>query len=416
MKDNRLAVIFFLVLWGHGVIGQTDNKKGIQFFQGSWSELLGAAKEQRKMIFLDVYTDWCGPCKLMDKNVFPVEKVGSKYNPVFLSYKVNAEKGEGVEIAKRFNVSAYPTFLFLDSNGVLIQKAMGEKQIDPFISLADQALKGVVDTNNLNALEEQFNKGVREPALLCAYISRLNQLDMDNSKVLDEYFGALSFSALHQEETLVFIGQNIMNTRSAGFIFFMDHYDKLSRESKDKVTNNLYQKLIGRSASQALGDKNLLELKQLLTFADKLENLDYSKRFYINRLWLAYFDLVRDNKQIIETGYALAAGLADISIDSIRSEDARRFKNVMQPFLTGERDSTKIPGFQEERKYLEKMYTKDISSKLYLVVQVFVKLPDTEIRALKDALVWIKRSRLLEPDVKPYSDLAAQLEKRIRSL
>jgi len=413
VKITRLAIVFCLVAGMQNAAGQVKNEKGMQFFSGSWSELLDAAKKEHKGIFLDVYTDWCGPCKLMDKNIFPAEKVGNKYNPLFLNYKVNAEKGEGIEIARRFNVSAYPTFLFLNNGGSLVRKVVGEKEMDPFISLADQALKDAADKDNLGNMEAQFNSGVREPDFLRAYITRLTKLDMDNSKVLDAYFSALPFPLLSQEETLVFLGQNIMNVQSATLAFFMDNYDKLSKASRDKVSNHLYDKLIGRAASQALGNKNMLEFKPLLDFAGKLEIPDKKKEFYINRLRLVYYDLVRDNKQVIATGHKLAAGLADIPIDSIRAEDARQLSKVMQPFLTGAKDSTAIPGFSEEKKFLEKMYTKDISSKLYIVVQAFAKLPDSEVQALKDALVWIKRACQLEPDIKPYTALAEQLEKRI---
>jgi thiol-disulfide isomerase/thioredoxin len=388
----------------------------MKFFEGSWKELLNEASKQNKPIFLDMYTDWCGPCKLMAKNIFTKENVGAKYNPLFISYKVNAEKGDGIEVAKKFNVSVYPTFLFLNSHGYLIHRVEGEREAGPFISLADEAVKHVADKNNLGNMEEQFNGGDRNPAFLRDYITRLTHFDVDNSKVLDEYFKGLPFSALNQEETLVFIGRNVMSTQSASLAFFIDNYDRLSKISKEKVAGHLYKKLVGQGVSTALGNKDVLALKQLMSFVDKIEKLDEGQRFYINRLHLAHADLVRDNKQVIAMGYKLTADIKEIPADSIRGEDARRFRKIMQPFLTGERDSTQIPGFSEERKFMQKMFTKDVTSKLYLVVQAFVKLPDTETQALKDALVWIRRCHQLEPDIKPYADLAEQLETRVRAL
>ena len=92
---KSLFTFFFLLFlpvfsWGQGII----------FQDGSWAEVKAMAKETGKPIFLDTYTTWCAPCQLMDKNLFPDKKVGQFYNANYLCYKMDIEKGDGIDFAK----------------------------------------------------------------------------------------------------------------------------------------------------------------------------------------------------------------------------------------------------------------------------------------------------------------------------
>jgi len=104
------------------------------------SEVTDLAKSEGKLVFLDVYTDWCLPCKMMDKDVFTDKKLGSFFNEHFISCKVNAEKGTGPLIADLYKVPGYPTLLFLDGDGkVLIQKSGAAYQREMY-ELAEEAM------------------------------------------------------------------------------------------------------------------------------------------------------------------------------------------------------------------------------------------------------------------------------------
>src|SRR5215213_6761664 len=94
----------------------------INFVAPEWQSLLADARKTNKLIFVDVYTDWCGNCKQMDKAIFTQKSVGSFYNSNFINTRIDAEKGIGVELAKKYNVGSYPTFLFVDGSGTLIYK------------------------------------------------------------------------------------------------------------------------------------------------------------------------------------------------------------------------------------------------------------------------------------------------------
>ena len=73
----------------------------------TFNEALAQAKAEKKMVFMDCYTSWCGPCKNMTNNVFPQKAAGDYFNPRFVCVKYDMEKGEGKELADKFEVHAY---------------------------------------------------------------------------------------------------------------------------------------------------------------------------------------------------------------------------------------------------------------------------------------------------------------------
>lgn len=82
-----LALLYFGVLAMGSIYAQ-----GIEFFHGTYEEALQKARAEGKQIFVDVYTSWCGPCKMMAKNVFTRQEVGDYYNNKFVCLKLDAEK------------------------------------------------------------------------------------------------------------------------------------------------------------------------------------------------------------------------------------------------------------------------------------------------------------------------------------
>jgi thioredoxin 1 len=88
-------------------------------------QILADAKSKNKIIFVDVYATWCGPCKWMDENTFTDARVAEKFNKHFINYKVDGESFAGVNIALKYKVDAYPTYLFLDADGKVLKRMEG---------------------------------------------------------------------------------------------------------------------------------------------------------------------------------------------------------------------------------------------------------------------------------------------------
>lgn len=93
---------------------QAVAQEGIRFRHCSWEEAKAMAKKEKKPIFIDFYTQWCGPCLNMAENIFTLGSVGNFYNDHFVCLKIDAETGEGVELAKKYEVASFPTFVFVN--------------------------------------------------------------------------------------------------------------------------------------------------------------------------------------------------------------------------------------------------------------------------------------------------------------
>ena len=102
-----------------------DARSGIVFFKGTWAESLQAAKAEDKFIFLHVYATWCGPCKELKNKTFKDSDVGDYFNKNFINVRIDAEKDEGREIARKYQVTSYPTLFIVDYNGNRVAKTTG---------------------------------------------------------------------------------------------------------------------------------------------------------------------------------------------------------------------------------------------------------------------------------------------------
>ncbi len=153
---------------------QTDFNDGKSF-----KEILGMSAEQGKPVFIDCYTSWCGPCKAMARDVFPQKEAGEYFNTKFVCWKVDMEKGEGPDLAKKYDVAAYPTFLILNSDGSLRATHVGSAPLNKFIPAIDKLLN---DEKGLPWYQKQFKEGNRDKAFLNEYIELMDNKYLRNEK------------------------------------------------------------------------------------------------------------------------------------------------------------------------------------------------------------------------------------------
>ncbi len=172
MKQKLTILLFALLAVCLGMQAQTG-EKGMAFEpEGTlFKDAVAKAKQTNKLVFLDCYTSWCGPCKMMSNTVFPQEKVGAYMNPRFVNIKIDMEKGEGVELAKRLQISAYPTFIIFNGDGNEIGRFLGGCDADAFIKKVEQA-----STDNTSAeMDKRFADGERDPEFLTEYLQMLSK-------------------------------------------------------------------------------------------------------------------------------------------------------------------------------------------------------------------------------------------------
>jgi thiol-disulfide isomerase/thioredoxin len=171
--------------------------QGMEFFHGTYDELLVEAKKQNKKVFIDFYTKWCGPCRMMALKVFPLPGVGEFYNKHFISYKVDAE--EKPELAKKYKVNSYPTFIFADTEGNSIYEGscVGASDEEGFIRLGKLALG--LDKKTWAWYQEEYKNGNRGTEFLKGYgkaqfaatgmsLSNIHKMELIKSYPEDQMF------------------------------------------------------------------------------------------------------------------------------------------------------------------------------------------------------------------------------------
>ena len=150
--------------------------EGVQFIENqSFDQVLAKAKAEGKQVFIDCYTSWCGPCKMMATKEFPKKVMGDYFNPKYVSAKFDMEKGEGVQLAKKFDVNAYPTFLILDADGTLIDRIVGGTPAEEFI----EKMKNTGGENSFSAFKKKYDAGDRTLPFLKRYLAKLGDLNMN---------------------------------------------------------------------------------------------------------------------------------------------------------------------------------------------------------------------------------------------
>ena len=191
MKKILLVIIFSISFTLYA-------QEGIKFQNTTFKEILAKAKSEKKLIFLDAFASWCGPCKMMEKNIFPLKSVSDYYNANFINARFDMEKGEGREIAMKYAVRSYPTYLFLNGDGELVMKNYGYMGEQDFLTIAKEANDPKLKNSSY---KELFEKGEMNPDFLMNMMKQYAESDYELAKKVSErYFSVKKNDALSKEE------------------------------------------------------------------------------------------------------------------------------------------------------------------------------------------------------------------------
>lgn len=215
-------------------IGAMAFAQGIKFEDSNFATILTKAKKENKLVFIDAYASWCGPCKLMVKNIFPLKTVGDYYNSHFINAKIDMEKGEGIELAKKYNVKAFPTYLFIDGNGEEVHRTLGYVEENDFIQFAKDAED---PSKRLVALKQKFESGEKDPEFLknLAGLTIYNDSEFAG-KVLERYFNGRT--TMDQQDIQMLL-TGAQNTESPLYKIFQQRKGEITKI----VPENQYEKI-----------------------------------------------------------------------------------------------------------------------------------------------------------------------------
>jgi len=209
--------------------------QGIDFFHGTWAEAREKAKAEQKLIFVDAFAAWCGPCKRMAAQVFPDAKVGDYFNANFVNLKIDMEKPENSEFAGQYPVRAYPTLMILDADGKVVLKQVGATNTDGLIAFGQKAF-GKQD--NSKDFEKEYAEGNRDPEFLLSYVRALNRSNKPSLKITNDYLNTQSdFST---PLNLRFILEGAVEADSRVFDLLLEHRTKIAAlEGKEAVATRI---------------------------------------------------------------------------------------------------------------------------------------------------------------------------------
>ena len=123
-----------------GALGARAETSGSPFLAISLDQALARAAKEKRIVFIDFYTTWCGPCKLLDNTTWKDEKVIALLNQKTLALKIDAEKETA--LSKKYGINAYPTLLLLKPDGSILDRMVGYQTPEQFATSLQSALEG----------------------------------------------------------------------------------------------------------------------------------------------------------------------------------------------------------------------------------------------------------------------------------
>ena len=379
----------------------TVKAQGINFDSGSWKEVLAKAKEQNKLVFIDVYTSWCGPCKKMVAEVFPLKEVGGKFNGDFVNFSIDAEKGEGIEIATTFNVRAFPTYLFVNGDGQLIYRSIGYKEANPFLKDANIALKEQADPKPFAKWEDEYNTSKRDKNFLIGYLKKRAILKLSSADIIEEIFPLLAQKDLADKElvsSMLYYDPNIgYLPKGKWYNYVVQHsveLDSMLGKRKNRSLELLNMGIDGYFKNDIIVNHKEELLPVMIKAKSQLQLLlSYDDKWLsAKELTMNYYSGTNNPKKLIPAVLDYVNnGLMKMDITAMQQEDAVDYQKMLEPYTSGKVDSTKEINWEFMNRFEGKKRMISFSYHLRGAAEVVYKnVKDKKI--LAQAAAWAKQA------------------------
>lgn len=302
MKTIKNVSLFLLLLMA--VV--TASGQGIVFEHGTWAEVKAKSIAMDKPIFVDCFTDWCGPCKWMAANTFTNEGVAEYFNENFICYKLDMEKGEGKDFADRHKIRAYPTLCFVNGEDEMLFRKAGALDAEAFVKLGAQALD---PEQQIPTLLKKYADGNREPAFVQQYILILHASGMEYYPPLKQYreAGNLKGAKLLEKGNFDIFSAIFQKVDSEEFLYFRDNHAKFVATFGDMAEyklSNCYNAAIRRAVNAEDEDayKNMLTSLEEANLPRSKELIAMCKMNYalMTKDWEAYAPAAVDYMALLE--------------------------------------------------------------------------------------------------------------------
>ncbi|HEY4876774.1 MAG TPA: DUF255 domain-containing protein [Puia sp.] len=340
-------------------------QQGVYFEKGkSWQQILGKAKAENKYVFIDCYTTWCGPCKMMDRDIYPNDSVGGYMNEHYLSVKVQMDKTpvddqdtkkwyeDAAMLERNYSVNAYPTFLFFSPDGKPVHKAVGAK-LPPstFLEMArdaqnpDKQYYNVLDNFQPGKIDTAELKGLAYSLRYDKRLSARIALDYLERSAPDQLFnpGYIEFVEDFKDDSLItqWAIEQISKYKTADFSD-KQHQDVLAIFKDESIVQESV-----RSYFAAL-KTNQLKVKEILLLLSKFTILiEPNDR---------YFNLFYDNPAQTD-GLLGYTGISEHVVDKVIKE------KITQPELSKSDSMDKEPDWKKLGLVIQKKTNTDYAER-----------------------------------------------------
>lgn len=228
-----------------------EEGKGIKWTTGlSWEQIKQKAKAENKYIFIDAYTTWCAPCKMMDKYVYPNDTVGDFFNKHFIAVKTQIDKTDKDEqaikdwyndskrIEGEYDITAYPSLIFLSPESTPLYKIEGFRPVQKFVDTAKLVLTNGTVYNDpfkeYRSLVSKYKQGVkhydRMPYMIQSAF-KLNDIDLAREMFIDHlnYASGLNETDRYTKENIELWSSYVLKLDSKALQFFLKDSNKIDK-------------------------------------------------------------------------------------------------------------------------------------------------------------------------------------------
>lgn len=244
-------------------LSASAQNREITFKDADWKSQLAMAKKENKLIFFDAYTSWCGPCKMMAKDVFTKDSVADFFNNTFYNVKYDMEKGEGPALKDKYEIAGYPTYLFINGDGEVVHKIVGSMSAQEFMTEASKALK---PESTAFGLAKKFNGGDHSEVTSLAYLDALEKAYESDKmgNVAKVYFDKLPKTSLMDKRNWELAVKYLNNPSSTAFAYL---YANKAELEKKYGAEDVSRYFMGTFGSSVYAIKRLYEKKTNLNDA-----------------------------------------------------------------------------------------------------------------------------------------------------
>ncbi len=349
MKFKNIILIVSLFL--SQLIQAQNQNVSLYFGNTTLEDAVKRATKEKKLIFIDAYTTWCGPCKWMSNQVFTNGEVGNFYNEHFINVKLDMEKKEGISFAKKYNIESYPTFIFLNDKLEIVHKGCGAMDTKEFLEMGKMAF--FLPTQLLTQQKRYLNQE-RDSIFLFEYICTLEKTCSKLDSVVDDYFKTIPEKQYTSKRSWRLIYNYINDESKKPFEYLYKNYQAFQslypKDSiDDKIVFTFCKKAYQIIETSPINLEKLNEIRKKITDS----KISQSEKALLLIDW-AYFENTAQWSQYIETSTKACDKYMGENHESLNNTAWRYYerfseKSVLEKAITWSEKSLSILNYSSYR-------------------------------------------------------------------